>query len=67
MGNGFRIDLDGFSAREIESDSILNNFHLSVFFWCSPAGPNWAVTQVDLGPGRPRPKLTWVLASQDPI
>ena len=31
MGNGFRIDLDGFSARKIESDFILKDFHHSGF------------------------------------
>ena len=29
MGNGFRIDLDRFSAGKIESDSILKDFHHS--------------------------------------
>ena len=35
IGNGFGIDLDGFSARKVEYESILKDFHESGSFWCS--------------------------------
>ena len=67
MGNGFRIDLDGFSARKIEYGSILKDFYNFGLFGSSPAGPNWVLTQVGLGSARLKPKLTWDLPSQSPI
>ena len=57
IGNGFGIDLDGFSARNIKYESILKNFHHSGCSLCRPAGPTWVLagknpSQLGFGPAQ---------------